>query len=133
MRSILQAFHHRRVAATMVAFLLLLLSDRLCQAQVRARVVCAPTPGGKTSIVEIERSLSCIDREFRSVRNDMTAFRDGIGALKDEINLLKHVVIYGSVHEGVPLQLLKPTPCEKLNISVVIDRPGLWLLAISSG
>jgi hypothetical protein len=119
-------FRLRDFVLAMAAFFALLASEPPCYAQVRARGGCSANPSAKTAAAEIESIVSCVDGEIRSAKGAIGVMEMEINTLRSEINTLKHVVAYGSVHEGLPLQLFKPIPCEKLGLDFIIDRPGLY-------
>jgi hypothetical protein len=105
----------------MAAVFAQLANEPPCHAQVKARGGCTINSAAKTAAVEIESFVSCVDKE---IRGEIGALRKDVSILRNEVSTLKHVVVYGSVHEGVPLQVFKPIPCETLGVNLIMDRPG---------
>jgi|SRR5271166_502259 len=126
MRSMAQAFRFSQVAFTAVAFLVIFASERECFAQTRNRGRCALPSSTRISNDEVNNTVSCIENDLQSLRRDV---RNDIVNLKEAINTLKHVVAYGEVSEDGSVHFVQSTPCEKLNLSFVSERPGLFRIS----
>ena len=122
MRSTTRNFRPPYVALKVTLFFFVLAYAGECFAQRQIRGRCALNSTARISNEEVNDTVTCI-------RNDLQGIRLRIQVLKELIDTLKNVVAYGEIAEDGSAQFVRPPPCEKLNLNVASERPGLFRIS----